>query len=58
VDLEHLGLTRLDPNVLQHRHQTLAERVKLLARDGQALKLVRYTTGQDNIDEARYRLVL
>lgn len=27
-------------------------------RDGQALRLVRYTTGQDNIDEARYRLVL
>jgi hypothetical protein len=27
-------------------------------RDGQALRLVRYTTGQDNVDEARYRLVL
>jgi len=27
-------------------------------RDGQALKLVRYTSGQDNVDELRYRLVL
>jgi hypothetical protein len=27
-------------------------------RDGQALKLIRYTSGQDNIDELRYRLVL
>src|SRR5437868_14101108 len=32
VDLEHLGLTRLDPDVLQHRHQALAEGVELLAR--------------------------
>ena len=30
-DLERLGLARkLDPNVLQHRHQTLTERVELL----------------------------
>jgi hypothetical protein len=27
-------------------------------RDGQALKLIRYTSGQDNVDELRYRLVL
>src|ERR1051326_5058227 len=32
VDLQHLGLTRLDSNVLQHRHQLLAEGVELLAR--------------------------
>ena len=32
MDLEHLGLTRLDPNVVQHRHQPLAEDVELLAR--------------------------
>jgi hypothetical protein len=33
VDLEHLGLARkLDPNNLRHRHETLAERVELLAR--------------------------
>jgi hypothetical protein len=32
VDLEHLGLTRLDPNVLQHRHEALTERVELLPR--------------------------
>jgi hypothetical protein len=32
VDLEHLGLTRLDPNVFQHRHEALAERVELLLR--------------------------
>src|SRR6266496_3138300 len=33
VDLEHLGLARkLDPDVLQHRHETLAERVELLSR--------------------------
>jgi len=27
-------------------------------REGQALRLVRYTTGQDNIDDARYRPLL
>src|SRR3954468_7061679 len=33
VDLEHLGLAfELDPSVLEHRHQTLAEGVELLAR--------------------------
>src|SRR6185295_1773747 len=33
VDLEHLGLTlELDPNVVQHRLQSLTERVELLAR--------------------------
>ena len=32
VDLEHLGLTRLDPNVFQHRHEALAERFELLPR--------------------------
>jgi hypothetical protein len=32
VDLEHLGLTGLDPNVFQHRHEALAERVELLLR--------------------------
>ena len=32
VDLEHLGLTRLDPNVLQHRHEALAERFELVPR--------------------------
>jgi hypothetical protein len=33
VDLEHLGLAReFDPNVVQHRLQTTAERVELLPR--------------------------
>ncbi len=27
-------------------------------RDGQALRLVRYATGQDNVDEERYRPLL
>jgi len=32
VDLKHLGLARkLDPNVLQHRHEPLTERVELLS---------------------------
>src|SRR5947208_16817881 len=30
VDLEHLGHTRLDPNVFQHRHEALAARFELL----------------------------
>src|SRR6266576_2186456 len=33
VDLEHLGLaSKLDPQVLQQRHQALAERIEVLAR--------------------------
>src|SRR5437763_266421 len=32
VDLEHLGLPRLDPDLVQHRHEALTERVELLAR--------------------------
>src|SRR4029079_829843 len=33
VDLEHFGLARkLDPDVLQHRHEALTERVELLFR--------------------------
>src|SRR6266566_4792990 len=32
VDLQNLGLTWLDADVLQHRHETLTERVELLLR--------------------------
>jgi hypothetical protein len=29
VDLEHLGRTRVDPDVLQDRHEVLAEGIEL-----------------------------
>ena len=46
-----------DNQVIQAAYELLRENLRT-ERDGQALRLVRYTTGQDAIDEARYRPVL
>jgi len=45
-------------NDVIHRGYAPIRKTLRTERDGQALKLVRYTTDQDNIDEARYRAVL
>lgn len=49
----------LEPdNDLIHRAYAHIRQNLRTERGGQALRLVRYTTGQDNLDDYRYRLVL
>jgi hypothetical protein len=56
---EHAGLQLVHTAAyVNHRVYAQIRETLRTERDGQALKLVRYTTGQDNIDEARYRPVL
>jgi hypothetical protein len=49
----------LEPSndVVHAAYNSIREKLRT-ERDGQALRLVRYDTGQDNIDEARYRPLL
>jgi hypothetical protein len=49
----------LDPHndVVHRAYSHIREKLRT-ERGGQAISLVRYETGIDNIDDARYRLVL
>ena len=46
-----------DNEVIHRAYAEIREKLRT-KRHGQALRLVRYTSGQDDVDELRYRLVL